>query len=539
MTVRTVAGFAAAIFLLSGTTAIAQGTKPAPKTAKPPVKSAPAPKATAPPKPTPPPAPPPQSDLRFKTTYTAGDQVTESTSFIKDQRERYELGDVILIKQRDQKRTIQISRSANAYVINPDAPPAAPAAAAVDPSKPPGVVIVNVAIVDTGERKDAFGQTARRVRTLIDRQPQPGACDQSKVRTETYGWYIDLPKALAAAPDAIAPPAAGSGCADEVTMNESGDKALLGFPIGYRTTVTDLAEKDAKPTEVAMEMTDFEVLRLEAALFDVPEGMTAAADLRAFAKSVSDANEAKLVSAGTVEALPEKKPGVLRVGVPELSNKTTQSIDTRALRTRFIAELENQKFEAIPLAAAPPAELDARAKQLGVDFLLLAEITDLKSSRPGGITRMMKVTAGEAATKDITEAKLNVQLVAPGSKPRLTKSANGKDGGVGLKTTLGVARFAGSIYLKMYMGGMYGGQMSALSNFKMMNMGAMGAMPMGGGGDRTMTAATYVMQNVMAAAAAGAASQGGPSYDAALENAIEDAGKDVVESLKKATPVRK
>jgi hypothetical protein len=68
----------------------------------------------------------------------------------------------------------------------------------------------------------------------------------------------------------------------------------------------------------------------------------------------------------------------------------------------------------------------------------------------------MNVTAGESATKDITEAKVNVQLLPPGGKPRLSKNTSGKDGGVGFKTGLGVAKFAGSIYLKMYMGGMYG-----------------------------------------------------------------------------------
>ena len=100
--------------------------------------------------------------MRFKAKYTAGEQVTESTSFFKDQRERYELGDIILIKQRDQKRNMQISRSANTYVIVPDDAPAAAAPAA---PQPPGVVTVTMSIVDLGERKDVFGQTARRVRT--------------------------------------------------------------------------------------------------------------------------------------------------------------------------------------------------------------------------------------------------------------------------------------------------------------------------------------------------------------------------------------
>ena len=163
--------------------------------------------------------------------------------------------------------------------------------------------------------------------------------------------------------------------------------------------------------------------------------------------------------------MPAKKPGTLRVGVPEVANKTTQTVDTRALRSRIIAELEEQKIEAIPMAAAPQAELDARAKELGVDYLLVAEVTELKTSKPGGLTRVMKATASEEA-RDITEAKLSVQLVPPGGKPRLSKNASGKDGGVGLKTTLKVAKFAGSVYLRFYMGGMMGGQMSAFNSMQ-------------------------------------------------------------------------
>src|SRR5690348_10178134 len=155
----------------------AQGTAPAPKTQKPPAKAAPAKKAAAP-APAAPAAPPPPSDVRYKTKYTTGADTNESVTFITGQRERYELGDIVLIKQRDQKRNIQISRTANSYVIVPDDAPAP--AAAVAAATPPGVVNVNVSIVDLGDRKDAFGQTARRVRTVMQREPQPGACDQSK-----------------------------------------------------------------------------------------------------------------------------------------------------------------------------------------------------------------------------------------------------------------------------------------------------------------------------------------------------------------------
>ena len=78
--------------------------------------------------PAPPPAPP--SDVRYKATYVNADHKTDSTTFVRDSRERYELGDTILIKQRDQKRTVQISRGANTYLITPDGAAAAAAAVA-------------------------------------------------------------------------------------------------------------------------------------------------------------------------------------------------------------------------------------------------------------------------------------------------------------------------------------------------------------------------------------------------------------------------
>jgi hypothetical protein len=516
--------------------ALAQGTKPAPKTQKPPAKSAPATKKPSPAAAMPAPPPPP-TDVRYKTKYTTGAETTESVTFITDQRERYELGDIILIRQRDHKRNVQFSRSANSYVIVTDDAPAEAAAAA------PGVVNVSVSIVDLGERKDVFGQTARRVRTVMQREPESGACDQTKALSQTDAWYIDMPKVLAAAPAAVKPPTAASGCADDIRITETGDARLIGFPISYTTSLTDLSDKDAKPVESSMEVTEFEVLKLDAALFDIPAGATAAAGPREFTKAISDANEARLARGAAETVAPAKKPGTLRVGVPEVANQTSQPADTRALRTRIINELEQQKIEAVPMAAGSQAELDARARELGVDYLVLAEVTELKVSKPGGFTKVLKATAKEEA-RDITEAKLSMQLVAPGGgRPRVSKNATGKDGGVGFKTGLKVAKFAGKVYLKFYMGGMMANQLSAFASAQMMNMGGMGSMgsmmPVSSGGsfDRTAGAANYVMQQVMMGATAG--SQSGPSFDAALEDAIEDAGKDVIESIKRAPPARK
>ena len=59
--------------------------------------------------------------------------------------------------------------------------PGIPGAAPSAPPKPPGVIMVATTIVDTGERKAAFGQQARHVKMeQLHKQPMAGACDSSK-----------------------------------------------------------------------------------------------------------------------------------------------------------------------------------------------------------------------------------------------------------------------------------------------------------------------------------------------------------------------
>jgi hypothetical protein len=510
----------------------AAGQKPAPTTRKPatakpaPAKPAPAVK--------PAPAPPAPTDVRFKSKYTTGDQVTEGATYLRGSRERYELGDMILLRQHDLKQTVQISRAARTYLITPDA--TAPAA---DSQKASGVVNVETSIADVGERKQMFGVQARRVMTVIDRQPQTGACDQVKQRMETDGWYIDAPKTLAAQPPS-SPPASAAACRDDLKATLVGDGSLLGFPVAYTTTIPGA---DGKPVVVMqMEVTEFEVTNLDAALFEIPEGLTLAASGRDLAKAVSDANEVQLAARTPAQGAAAKKPGVTRVGVPELANKTEQNVDTRALRTQLIAELAEQKMEGVPLAAAPQAELNAYAKDLGCDYLLVAQITELKASKPGRIGRLIKSTAGESA-KDVTEAKLTLQLVPVGAaKPRFSTNTSGNDGGIGFKTGLRLARVAAMLYLK------YASPIGALNAMQVMNMGGMsgflnnpvlmqmqagpGVVGTGGGIDRTAGAAMFLMEQAMAGAA-GDGSQDGPSFDASLAEALQDGAKKVGENLKR------
>jgi hypothetical protein len=532
--------------------------KPRPARPSPQKPAAPAPKAAAPVEAPPPepPSPPPPEDVHYKTAYV------ESVTYVKGTRERFEFQDMVLLKQHDQKRIVQISRAANTYLVAPEGLPLqtaeVPANPAVPP-RPPGMVMVATTIVDTGERKTVFGQEARHVKTIIDRQPMPGACDTSKQRIETDGWYIDPPKVVASQ-TALAPTAsAARECSDQINATHNGDPKALGFPIGYTTTVFG---DDGRPSTVSMEVSEFELTTLDQALFEIPQGLNAALNINELGKALSDANEARLAAenaAPPAAPLP-KRPGVVRLGVPELTNKTAMSVDTRALRTDLVDNLTEAKFEVVPLAAAAQGELQKRAAERGVDYVLVGEVTELKVSKGGGLGGFMKAASmmggapGAAPERPPTEATLSIKLLQPDGKARLSATAKGKDGS-GLKTGLGLARFAGTMYMSMFMGPQMMSRMYRVSALTGTNMGGLGmlgnpamfemqslgmgmGMGMGGGRgfalDQTAGAASFIMQQALTmnqSARMGMA--GGPSFDESLAEALDNATKAVSRALDK------
>ena len=521
-------------------------TKPPAPTAKPPAS------ATAKPaEPVPPPKPVAQ-DLRMKTVYSTGGQKTESVTYRKGQRERFEFGDIIVLKQPDLKRTVQIMRAANTYMVVPDGAPSGPPMPAAAPNAPPqipGVVAMTTTIVDTGERKAMFGLQARHVKVTIDKQPAGPACDTSRQHIETDGWYVDLPEQPA---QSLTPPPP-AGCVDEVKATVNGDPKGLGFPVGYSTTITG---EDGKPTVVAMDVSELEITNLDAALFEIPPGMTGAGDLRALTQAVSNADETKLAEQLAPSAPPvQKTPGVVLIGVGELVNKTAQQVDTRALRDKLVSELAETKLTAAPLAGSEAA-LAQQAGEHGYDYVLRAEITDLKVSKSGGgiggiIKSASKIVAGGPA-QDPTEAAVTLKLVQPDGKARYSTTAKGKNGGgaFDMPSGMGIAKFAGTMYMNMLTGklmmnalnrsmtGKLGG-MGMLGNPALMDMQTQGlgmrtGMPMGLGIDPTASAASFLMQQSLASNALTAGLPGqGPSFDAALGDALKSAAKSVADNLKK------
>lgn len=141
---------------------------------------------------------------------------------------------------------------------------------------------------------------------------------------------------------------------------------------------------------------------------------------------------------------------------------------------------------------------------------------------------------------------MTLQLMPVGAaKPRLSTNTSGNDGGIGFKTGLRLARVAAMVYLR------YASPIGALNAMQMLNMGGMGGflnnpilmqmqggsaglgLGIGGGGiDRTAGAAMFLMEQAMAGAS-GDGTQGGPSFDASLAEALQEGAKKVSESVRR------
>lgn len=469
--------------------------KPVPKPA--PAAPAPAPAPEVKPEPLPPPG------VRMTTAYTQGAQVSQNTTFLQGARQRVEFPGLVTLDQCDLKRSVMLNTTAKRYRLQPYPEPAAATPAATPeptdmqaaqmaqlmgtapkPQARGGVVTLTTTHNDTLERQTMFGFEARRIKTLVIKQSTNTACDKSPLKVEIDAWYVDLPAQTGctrpAAP-APAPAADPNACTDRIESRVAGD-VKLGFPI-KTVTVTTIGEGDKlETTTSAQEVTGLEVTQLDRTLFDVPsdfvEANSTAEVVPALAAggSLADALFGSTVD-GTSTAAP-KKPGAIRIGILEPINKTARDLHPASLRQDLVGKFNKAPYEAIPLAGNSVAAIEQNAARLQCDFLLLAEVVEAKTSKPGRMSGLARVTGG-GPPKDSHDVKVDYKLFAVGATqaPKVSGNAKASNGGFGVGSAFRLAAFAGQMYMSLMMGGMGMGMMNPM--MAMSGMGGLG--PMGGG----------------------------------------------------------
>jgi hypothetical protein len=380
------------------------------------------------------------SDFKIKYRNTISGQTTESTTMIKGSRERSEMNlgygvSLINLTQCDLKRFVQMSEQAKKYVVTPMQTDTATDSA--QPSTTPstsgsrrgGVVTYTSTATDTGERKEMFGFTARHIKTSLNIESTPDACNPMKQRMETDGWYIDLSVSLdcdLGRAQMMARPSMPGGCHDQTRFKRLG-VAKTGYPLSETTTM--YGPTGAVTFSATKEVLELSREPLDAALFEIPGDYTEAqSSQELYAPSMSSMTNPANPPAEKPAPDPIDKPtsGTLRIGVVPLENKTDHTVSTETLRQRLIGEIQGQGLEAIPLNAQTQmaAEAEARAKQC--DFILYTNIAALKSSKVGGM--FGKITGNPNVGK--SDARLDFKLFAVGeTSPRLQSSAPGKGDG--------------------------------------------------------------------------------------------------------------
>ena len=370
------------------------------------------------------------ADTKVKIRQTSGGQTYENTSYIKGKRQRSENmgGQMVTVTQCDLRRNITIMPSTKTYMINSYDQPSTSTGANTtaptttsQPTKKGGLVTSTVTTRDTGERKQMFGYTARHIITTMVMDSSPDACNTTKMKMETDGWYIDAAFALDCDLGSnYTPPRthASGGCQDRYQTKTIGT-AKKGYPVYEKMTMFGPDGRESFST--INEVVEFSQATLDPALFDVPAGyrevqdyasmygapagVPSASDIAAAASGSDTGNVPSSTSsnpspAKAAEALPAKKAGMIRIGVVTVKiDKVTEGMNAANLATAVQATLQEKlkapNVEAVPIQATVLNQIEAEARQKECDFLVYTAVSLKKGG--GGLGGMFGSTAAQVA----------------------------------------------------------------------------------------------------------------------------------------------
>lgn len=382
---------------------------------------------------------PATSDVKIRQRMsTGGSNGVETLLYIKGQRMRTEMPGQLgftTIMQCDLKRTLTINEKTKSYMVTSTDGTPAPATegdgggAAVPSAQPQsqtrgGLVNISNTITDTGERKEMFGFTARRIKTSLVKTASPEACDKDQ-KVETDGWYIDFqyafecPSQIQKQPTPVIPQQ--PGCKDEIRTKTIGS-AKLGFPLLLTTTVY---QPDGRTSTMTQEVLELSRETLSASLFDLPEGYTLAKNsnelygINTTASAAYSPQPNNSPPANTTTGNTPKKPGVIRIGIitPKVqltSGNVAQT--TESLRNSFLGQLNGPTIEVVPLSAQLPSQAIDEARQNQCDYVLSVAMNVKKGGGSmfgralGNITGVYTSTAVTNSIKAKDEVSLEYKL---------------------------------------------------------------------------------------------------------------------------------
>ncbi|HYE73232.1 MAG TPA: hypothetical protein VEF04_07875, partial [Blastocatellia bacterium] len=363
-----------------------------------------------------------QADLKIKSKSTAGGSSSEVTTYIKGKRQRTEHNQMMAtIVQCDLRRGIDLGLLTKTYFITPydqktevkaEAQPKDERASR-EPLRRGGFVTSTITTIDTGERKQMFGYTARHIKTSMVTESSPEACNQTKTKMETDGWYIDFAFDFNCGGNAdggYAQRSQASGCQDQYRTRQVGS-AKLGYPVMVTTTMFD--ESGKQSFSFTQEVVEISKATLDDSLFEIPADFTevkdrqqlfSAAGVMAATRNAANDDDSSqssqlnataknlLAANNSAGAVGPKKQGVVRIGVVlprvvAVGEGLDANILSQAVRNTFINSLRGPGLEVIALEARTPQQADTEAKQKECDYLLSSDVAHKKPASIGGFLK--------------------------------------------------------------------------------------------------------------------------------------------------------
>jgi len=369
------------------------------------------------------------ADVKVKTRQTMSGQTYENTTYIKGKRQRAEQNmggmQTVTITQCDLRRDIRLMPMGKTYMIDPFGD------AAATQEKPTvtqtksttvttgGTVTTTITIKDTGERKQMFGYAARHLIITTETEPSADACQKTKTKMETDGWYIDAEwnfncdrsneyRNYQTYPQK-------AGCTDKYSFKTVGT-AKRGYPVWEKMTMFD--ESGRESMSIVNEVMEISKATLDNALFDIPADYRQVKDSNELYASMSNSSNYSSQSSSnngssqsnsalnsTIKnsssqstdmpaTVGAKKEGVVRIGMAAVKTGSVgdgvnaQELSA-AIQNTLAEYLKGPKIEIVRIEAKLPSAIDAEAKEKECDYVIYTNVSHKKGG--GGFGMFSKI----------------------------------------------------------------------------------------------------------------------------------------------------
>jgi len=359
------------------------------------------------------------ADVKVKSKQTMSGQTYENTTYIKGKRQRTETmnGMMINITQCDLRRGVQVNPSSKTYVVNPFATttetvtkPAVSGVEKIGVVQAGGTVTTTITTKDTGERKQMFSYTARHLIITMETISSADACNNTKSKMETDGWYIDFEPQF----DCDYSQGYGGynsyqkgGCKDKYQMKTIGT-AKRGYPVYEKMTMFD--DNGKETMTMLNEVVELSKATLDAGLFDVPADYREVSDAsqmyasmsgstttstssssgRASTMTLPNSGPSANVLGNTLTPSPNgssatgpKQAGTIRIGLAGVKTGAvgeglTASDLSAAVQNTLVNYLRVPNIEVVTLDAKLPVAIDGEARQKECDYVIYATASHKK-----------------------------------------------------------------------------------------------------------------------------------------------------------------